>query len=211
MSLFRESKSDPNAAGKHKPPKPKNLPQVSKFQFFPARLYELIDKEVYFHQQSIGYRPVAPADESPKKQDKFLKEEQKKIDKAQPLTEAELRERDQLLTQGFHDWSKRDFAAFLKAADRYGRDDLPNIAKEVDKPVERVKEYSEVFWARYTEIPNYEKLLKIIERGEQRNKKQKETRLALELKYKMYTYPHHQMQLSYSGQRSKNFTEEEDR
>lgn len=60
---------------------------------------------------------------------RIQKEEQKKIDEAEPVTEEEMEERDQLLTQGFLNWSKRDFNQFIKANEKYGRDDIENIAK----------------------------------------------------------------------------------
>lgn len=60
---------------------------------------------------------------------RIQKEEQQKIDEAEPVTEEEMEERDQLLTQGFLNWSKRDFNQFIKANEKYGRDDIENIAK----------------------------------------------------------------------------------
>ena len=45
------------------------------------------------------------------------------------MTEEELGERDMLLTKGFLNWTKRDFNQFIKANEKYGRDDIENIAK----------------------------------------------------------------------------------
>lgn len=36
------------------------------------------------------------------------------------------------LVQGFADWSKRDMNQFVKACEKYGRDDLTNICTEVE-------------------------------------------------------------------------------
>jgi SWI/SNF-related matrix-associated actin-dependent regulator of chromatin subfamily A member 5 len=45
-----------------------------------------------------------------------------------------------LLQQGFSNWSKRDFNQFIKANEKYGRDDLESISKEVEgKTPEEVK------------------------------------------------------------------------
>lgn len=39
---------------------------------------------------------------------------------AEPLTEEELAEKEELLTQGFEDWSRRDFQQFIRALESYG-------------------------------------------------------------------------------------------
>ena len=45
--------------------------------------------------------------------------------------------------QGFTSWNKRDFNQFIKANEKYGRDDIDNIAREVEgKSPEEVIEYS---------------------------------------------------------------------
>jgi SWI/SNF-related matrix-associated actin-dependent regulator of chromatin subfamily A member 5 len=59
------------------------------------------------------------------------KEEQARIDTAEPLTEEEQEEKKNLLEQGFNNWSKLDFKQFIKANERWGREDLDRICKEV--------------------------------------------------------------------------------
>ena len=45
--------------------------------------------------------------------------------------------------QGFTIWNKRDFNQFIKANEKWGRDDIENIAREVEgKSPEEVMEYS---------------------------------------------------------------------
>ena len=34
--------------------------------------------------------------------------------------------------QGFTNWSKRDFNQYVKACEKYGRDDIDNIAHEIE-------------------------------------------------------------------------------
>ena len=63
---------------------------------------------------------------------KVQREEQRKIDEAEPLADEEQAEKESLLTQGFTTWTKRDFNQFIKANEKYGRDDIENIAKEVE-------------------------------------------------------------------------------
>ncbi len=57
------------------------------------------------------------------------------------------------MTQGFGDWSRRDFNAFLRANERFGRDQISKIAEAIEtKSVKEVKEYAAVFWKRYKQI-----------------------------------------------------------
>ena len=46
--------------------------------------------------------------------------EQKKIDEAVPLTEEEMAEKEMLVTQGFENWSRRDFQQFVRALETHG-------------------------------------------------------------------------------------------
>ena len=71
--------------------------------------------------------PDLPAVEAAKKQ----KEEQRKIDEAEVLNDEEAEEKEQLLTQGFTNWNKRDFNQFIKANEKWGRDDIDNISQVI--------------------------------------------------------------------------------
>lgn len=64
--------------------------------------------------------------------ERVRKEEQKKIDDAEQLNEEEIAEKEDLLKQGFANWNKRDFNQFVKANEKYGRDDIESISKEVE-------------------------------------------------------------------------------
>ena len=76
-------------------------------------------------------------------------EQQDLIDTAEALTDAEIGEKEDLLTQGFTNWSKRDFNQFIKANEKYGRDSLESIIKDVEgKTPEEVMQYANVFWDR---------------------------------------------------------------
>ncbi len=54
----------------------------------------------------------------------------------QPLTEEESQEREQLLEQGFSNWNRRDFTSFVRACERYGRQAIPEITKEIEGKTE---------------------------------------------------------------------------
>ncbi|KAG7258428.1 hypothetical protein CRUP_031798 [Coryphaenoides rupestris] len=122
------------------------------------------------------------------------KEEQAKIDEAEALTEEELEEKENLLSQGFTIWNKRDFNQFIKANEKWGRDDIENIARE-----------------RCNELQDIEKIMAQIERGEARIQRRISIKKALDSKIGRYKAPFHQLRISYGTNKGKNYTEEEDR
>ena len=88
-----------------------------------------------------------------------------------------------LLIQGFTNWSKREFNQFIKACEKYGRDDLDNICQDVEgKTPEEVRAYSAVFWERKDEMTDIEKIMAQIERGEAKIQRRISIKKALEAK-----------------------------
>ncbi|CAK9291495.1 unnamed protein product [Gordionus sp. m RMFG-2023] len=207
-----------------KAPRPPKQPNVQDFQFFPARLFELLDKEIYSYRHSIGYR--VPKDAATllltttstgtvptAALERLRAAEQAKVDTALPLTEAETVEKDKLLaTKGFTGWTKRDFNQFVKANEKWGRDDLENISRDVEgKTPEEVMKYAAVFWDRCNELQDIEKIMAQIEKGEARIQRRISIKKALDAKMSRYKAPFHQLRICYGTNKGKNYTEEEDR
>ncbi|KAE9547659.1 hypothetical protein FO519_009128, partial [Halicephalobus sp. NKZ332] len=213
--MFKEAmKGGPIDTSKtQKAPKPKNFPSVYDFQFYPKRLYELLEKETYAFWRQVNYKAPKPTDVSAKEAEKNQKEEQRKIDGAEPLTTEEQEERDELLNDGFANWSKRDFGIFIKANEKHGRNNMEAIAGELAefKTKKEVVEYSKVFWDNVNELNDAERILNQIERGEQRIEKKQTIKQALDRKIAKYKAPYHQLRLPYGGNKCKNYNEEEDR
>ncbi|XP_073698074.1 SWI/SNF-related matrix-associated actin-dependent regulator of chromatin subfamily A member 5 [Garra rufa] len=208
-AYFREALrvSEPKAP---KAPRPPKQPNVQDFQFFPPRLFELLEKEILYYRKTIGYK--VPRNPDLPNSAQMQKEEQAKIDEADPLNEEELEEKENLLSQGFTIWTKRDFNQFIKANEKWGRDDIENIAREVEgKTPEEVMEYSAVFWERCNELQDIEKIMAQIERGEARIQRRISIKKALDSKIGRYKAPFHQLRISYGTNKGKNYTEEEDR
>ncbi|XP_057661126.1 chromatin-remodeling complex ATPase chain Iswi isoform X1 [Diorhabda carinulata] len=209
-AYFREALrvSEPKAP---KAPRPPKQPIVQDFQFFPPRLFELLDQEIYFYRKSLGYKVPKNLELGPDAS-KQQKEEQRKIDESEPLTEEEQQEKETLLTQGFTNWSKRDFNQFIKANEKYGRDDIENIAKDVEgKTPEEVMEYSAVFWERCHELQDIDRIMAQIERGEAKIQRRASIKKALDAKMARYRAPFHQLRISYGTNKGKNYMEDEDR
>ena len=202
-------------------PKPK-VPRAPKqqalhdYQFFSPRLGDLQEKETAYFRKENGIKaPLADGDEDTldqRTQDQEL--EQKNIDDAEPLTEEEIAEKEQLALEGFGEWNKRDFQQFINGSAKYGRNDYEGIALEVDsKNPKEVKDYAKVFWKRYKEITNWEKHVTAIKEGESRAARVIEQRELLKKKLAMYRVPLQQLKLNYtvSTTNKKIYTEEEDR
>jgi SWI/SNF-related matrix-associated actin-dependent regulator of chromatin subfamily A member 5 len=205
----------------HKPRQPRlaNRPQMHDFQFYnTARLNELFDKEDQLKQQRSE---AAQLKGDKAKVDPNLSEEEQKLKEQQDRDEEEALyslsaedsdERDALLNEGFGSWLRRDFNAFQKACERHGRQNLKAIAAEIEgKELEEVERYSKVFWARYKELAEWERIYKNIERGEGKIQRREEIQVAIQKKFQRYTNPWMEMKISYGPNKGKGFNEEEDR
>ncbi|KAJ1360958.1 chromatin-remodeling ATPase isw1 [Parelaphostrongylus tenuis] len=187
-AYFREAMRQGQPVEKQsRAPRPKQ-PAVFDFQFYPPRLMELLDRETYHYRKTIGYKAEKPKECGPKEAEKRQKEEQRLIDTAEPLTEEEQLEKNELLTHGLANWSKRDFTAFI-----------------------RVEFYAKTFWERFEELQDHEKILAQIEKGEARIQRRQSVKRALDAKIAKYKAPFHQLRIAYGTNKGKTYTEEEDR
>ncbi|KAG5684431.1 hypothetical protein PVAND_013665 [Polypedilum vanderplanki] len=183
-----------------KAPRPPKQPVVHDFQFFSPRLHELFDKEVYYYRKSIGWR-------------ESKRDEQRKIDEAEPLTEEEIAEKETLLAKGFLNWNRRDFNQFIKANEKYGRNDIENIANSVEgKTPEEVMEYGLAFWKQCEELQDIKKILTQIERGEAKLQRTVLIKKALDEKVSKYQSPFQQLRIPYINKtKSIQYSEKVDR
>merc|ERR1719186_2426248 len=100
-AYFREAlRTGANEPKAHKAPRPPKQPIVQDFQFFPGRLFELLDQEIYHYRKTVGYKVPINTDLGSDAK-RVQKEEQRRVDDAEELTEEEQEEKEDLLTQGF--------------------------------------------------------------------------------------------------------------
>ncbi|GFZ42856.1 DNA helicase [Saitozyma sp. JCM 24511] len=195
--------------------RPPKQVHINDFQFFPPRLVELQNREYDAHLKSQNYvvpAREAEADETPEQIEKERQEEQERINNAEPLTEEEVAEKDALVGDGFPDWQRRHFLAFIKSLERYGREALDKVALEVpDKTEEDVREYADVFFERYTELKDAEKYMDRITAGEAKLREQADKIEALHKKVKSYNFPMQELKIQYGQNKGKSYSDEEDR
>ncbi|GAY35988.1 hypothetical protein CUMW_019680 [Citrus unshiu] len=187
---------------KPKEPRIPRMPQLHDFQFFNTqRLSELYEKEVRYLMQTHQ-----------KNQLKDTIDVDEPEDVGDPLTAEELEEKERLLEEGFSSWSRRDFNTFIRACEKYGRNDIKSIASEMDgKSEEEVERYAKVFKERYKELNDYDRIIKNIERGEARISRKDEIMKAIGKKLDRYKNPWLELKIQYGQNKGKLYNEECDR
>lgn len=201
---------------KPKVPRAPKQVNVHDWQFFPPGLQELQDKETAWYHKEIGYKaPIGEGteeDQSDREADQRLAQDE--IDNAEPLTEEEKQQKAEMQEHGLGNWNRRDFQQFVNGSAKFGRTNYEGIATEVDsKEPDEIEEYAKVFWARYTEIADFDKHIKAVEAGEEKLRKVNLQRKMLRKKIEMYRVPLQQLKVNYtvSTTNKKVYTEEEDR
>ncbi|KAF7793575.1 hypothetical protein EIP86_004689 [Pleurotus ostreatoroseus] len=193
------------------PRAPKQL-QIQDFQFFPPRLAELQEQELAAHKKANEIpatlrEPQGPED-TPEKLEEERRLAQETID-----NEEELAEKDELMKQGFEDWSRRDFQQFIRSLESYGwTDDFDLLASEIqDKTPEQVAEYYAVFKKKWKELSEYPRIKTRIEEGEAKRNKRSNLEALLTKKINSVRYPMQELELNYPTTKGKVYSEEEDR
>ncbi|XP_062174930.1 ISWI chromatin-remodeling complex ATPase CHR11 [Alnus glutinosa] len=190
--------------GPAKPREPRipRMPQLHDFQFFNTqRLSELYEKEVRYLMQTHQKNQL---------KDTIDVDEPEEV--GDPLTAEELEEKERLLEEGFSSWSRRDFNTFIRACEKYGRNDIKSIASEMEgKSEEEVERYAKVFKERYKELNDYDRIIKNIERGEARISRKDEIMKAIGKKLDRYKNPWLELKIQYGQNKGKLYNEECDR
>lgn len=106
------------------------------FQFYPAELHALQERESELFKQG------------------------------QALSGEEQSRKKTMLGEGFATWTRKDFGNFVRAMCTYGKHDLTRISEAVERSEDEVRTYSDVFWQRYKEVPEYEKIISQVEKAE---------------------------------------------
>ncbi|KAJ0979740.1 hypothetical protein J5N97_015214 [Dioscorea zingiberensis] len=187
---------------KPKEPRIPRMPQLHDFQFFNTqRLSDLYEKEVRYLMQTHQ-----------KNQLNTIEDGDEPEDLGDPLTAEEQEEKEKLLEEGFSTWTRRDFNTFIRACEKYGRNDINSIASEMEgKTEEEVQRYAKVFKERYKELSDYDRIIKCIERGEARISRKDEIMRAIGKKMDRYKNPWLELRIQYGQNKGKLYNEECDR
>jgi SWI/SNF-related matrix-associated actin-dependent regulator of chromatin subfamily A member 5 len=195
-------------------PRLTKMPNLPDHQFYDIdRITELYKKQENYerHLHSMQQRENTLRQQGAS-EDVVAKEIAPSDNDPQPLTEEEINERDELLTKGFSNWSRRDFNAFVRACERHGRDNLEAICKEIEgKTEQEIVEYAAAFKERGHKLSDADKIFKNIEKGEQRIQWQAAIMKAIATKLDKCKNPWQDLKLQYGPSKGKAYNEEEDR
>lgn len=192
-----------------KPPMPKDHIVIHDFQFYPPRLQDLIDREVLAHQHAVEYHIPDGGPEETEEAKAERAAEQQAIDSAVPLTAEETEEKQQLAQKGFSNWSRRDYSAFMRGIERYGRDAHKQIEIE-GKSSDQIAAYANVFWKNLERLADYEKIESFLEAHEAKRRRDGQIQACLQRKLARHKKTHTPLHISYFGGKGKQFTEDED-
>jgi len=146
-----------------------------------------------------------------KLQSEILEDELAELD----LSPEDKAEKERLISEGFGSWNRRDFRAYIQACERHGReakeDILSDVAEATGKSKAEIREYHAVFWKRYTEISDHDRILDRIRKGEQKLARRAAITEALDKKVARTKNPWQTLTVNYGSNKGKTFTEEEDR
>jgi len=136
---------------------------------------------------------------------------------APPLISQERQEeKDRLLSEGFADWGRSHYTAFIKASAKYGRKMFSKIAAEVGKTQAMVEDYAAAFWdenfgkKRFSEI-EYDRVVKRIEQGEKKLHTIKVLETATGQFVGLFDNPWLELEFTHINMKDKVFSLEEDR
>lgn len=202
----------PNPQGRTRSNKPP--PATHKFQdyhFFPTRLLELARRDDNYKKKEDGWEAI-PRHVDPKKAEENpelveqakvdAKKEQDDIDSATPLSEEEIKDMEAMSHQGFTTWTRREFQAVVRGMEQHGRNDLKGIKGVVGdgKTEEEVKEYLDVWWKRYPELQDHQRMIQRIEEGEKTLESVATKTRAIKAKVNGCRYPLQMLNIPYGPQ-----------
>jgi SWI/SNF-related matrix-associated actin-dependent regulator of chromatin subfamily A member 5 len=136
--------------------------------------------------------------------------------KLPPLIDEETQaEKEKLLGEGFVDWGRVHYSAFIKAGARHGRSDFAKIASEVGKTEEELKKYASAFWGdlgkdRFSEH-EYDRVVKLIERGEKKIGEIKSLERGTRILISLFDNPWEELEFTYVHTKDKLFAPDNDR
>ncbi|KAH8104394.1 ISWI, HAND domain-containing protein [Phellopilus nigrolimitatus] len=171
------------------PRAPKQI-NLQEFQFFPEWLQAL---------QEQKYNVYRGTNVTPEELEAERDAEQKRIDEAEPLTEEEVAEKDEPISQGFENWSRRDFQQFVRALETHGwMEDFEVLASEIgDKTARYVIEYNHIFQEKWESLSEFERIVQQISEGKEKRNKQNALENMLVKKVQGVLYPMEELELNY--------------
>ena len=123
-------------------------------------------------------------------------------------------EKKTLLAAAFPDFSRRDYKIFTDAIENYGRSDNESLIHEVStlaqKPTEYIERYMESFFQKFKGLPDWNKVVEKIEKGDKRVQRVAYIREIIESKIARHAQAKVPLSFTYGTVKGHSYSEEED-
>lgn len=131
------------------------------------------------------------------------------------LSEEVQKEKDALLAEGFSDWTRLHYTAFIKASSKHGRCNLAKIADEAGKSEEQTKKFVSAFWGdvgkeRFSEH-EYERVVNLIAKGEKKIAEMKSLERGTRVLISLFENPWEELEFTNVNTKDKLFSADNDR
>jgi SWI/SNF-related matrix-associated actin-dependent regulator of chromatin subfamily A member 5 len=131
------------------------------------------------------------------------------------LDEETQKEKEDLLSEGFADWSRVHYTAFIKASATYGRANTAKIAMEVGKEEDKVKKFADAFWGdlgkqRFSEH-EYDRVVNLVAKGEKRIADIKALERGTRVLVSLFDNPWEELEFTHVNTKDKLFSADNDR
>ena len=205
-------------------PKELRLPRMEEWQMYDRAALQKIqeEEETAFkalpeEHQKRATQKVQPQGETNEEGETKDNQEPQEPFELPPLLSAERQaEKESLLFEGFTDWARQHYSAFLRGCAKYGRTQLDKVSVEIGKPIEDVKKFAAAFWdenmgkARFSEH-EYDRVVKLIERGEKKMEDIKGIVRGTRVLVSIFDNPWEELEFTFVHTKDKMFSPDEDR
>jgi SWI/SNF-related matrix-associated actin-dependent regulator of chromatin subfamily A member 5 len=133
-----------------------------------------------------------------------------------PLLDEEVqKEKEALLDEGFADWSRVHYTAFIKASAMFGRADIAKISIDVGKEEDQVRKYGDAFWSdlgkeRFSEH-EYDRVVNLVTKGEKKIADIKALERGTRVFVSLFDNPWEELEFTHVNTKDKLFSADNDR
>ena len=184
------------------------------FQFGSPKLVEIYEEERNLKEKEEEANKRLTDLQQGKDEKECEQLEEQFPSKKYQLSDELQREKSELESQSFLNWTRVDFKAFLDALRRNGRSDatstIVEVSKECNKDQSDVRRYFDTFWKRFKEIEEGERIVESIGKVEELLVKKNDLAAKIAEKVDLSQENLHKLSLRYGSMKGKVYSDEED-
>lgn len=200
--------SPPFSKDNKKQPKPQQSRPPPTYKFldihFPSpRLLEFFEREKWAWRRVHEYE--VPSDPDAKREERErVEQERTKLNTLKALSAEEEAEKQRLLGEVFSSWTRTDFQKLMRGLDNHSINEVEKITPYVErKSVDEVRQYLKVFAERYPSLPDSARIYTRLQRGTERQDRQRKRREAIKIKLNASQFPQLDLKIPYPSGHNK--------